>query len=145
VKYRYLDIYTYAHRDTLKYYLAGRGDLSGGDLPLGAVEGPDTDRLDVQADCFVRPDVTVTALFSLRRRGEGNDYRKFDEGLDPFPPFPSGVVERTAVYGVGLRWEIRGDSRLEARVEHDVVDNRDQISGANDESTALRASLVWDL
>jgi hypothetical protein len=145
VKYRYLDIYTYAHRDTLKYYLAGRGDLSGGDPPLGAVEGPDTDRLDVQADCFVRPDVTVTALFSLRRRGEGNDFRKFDEGLDPFPPFPSGVVERTAVYGLGLRWEIKGGSRLEAGVEHDVVDNRDQISGADDESTALRASLVWDL
>jgi hypothetical protein len=145
VKYRYVDIYTYTHRDTLKYYLAGRGDLSGGDPPLGAEEGPDTDRLDVRADCFVRPDVTVTALFSLRRRGEGNDFRMFDEGLDPFPPFPSGEVERTAAYGLGLRWEIRGGSSIEAFVEHDVVDGRNHVSGANDEGTAVRASLLWDL
>jgi len=145
VKYRYVDIYTYTHRDSLKYYLAGRGDLSGGDPPLGAAEGPDTDRLDVQADCFVRPDATLTALFSLRRRGEGNDFRRFDEDLDPFPPFPSGQVERTAVFGLRLLWELKGGSSIEAGVEHAVVDNRNHISGENDESTAVRASFVWDL
>jgi hypothetical protein len=145
MKYRYVDIYTYSHRDTLKNYLAGRGDLSGGDLPLGAVEGPDTDRLDVEADCFVRPDLTLTALFGVRRRGEGNDFRKFEEGMDPYVPFPSGVVERTTVYGLGLRWEIHGGSRLEVGVEQSAVDNRDHVSGANDESTAFRASFLWDL
>ena len=145
VKYRYVDIYTYTHRDSLKYYLAGRGDLAGGDPPLGAVEGPDTDRLDVQADCFIRPDVTLTALFSLRRRGEGNDFREFDEGLDPSPPFPSGEVERTAAFGLGLLWEIGGGSSIEAGVEHAIVGNRNHVPGADDESTAVRASLVWDL
>ncbi len=130
MKYRYVDIYTYTHRDSLKYYLAGRGDIAGGDPPLGAVEGPDTDGLDVQADCFIRARVTVTALFSLRRRGEGNDFRKFDDGLDPFPPFPSGEVERTTRIGLGLLWEIRGGSSLEAVVEHSVVDNRNLTSGA---------------
>ena len=145
IKYRYVDIYTYTHRDSLKYYLAGRGDSAGGDPPLGAIEGPDTDRLDVQADCFVRPDVTVTALFSLRRRGEGNDFRKHVGGLDPSPPFPSGEVERTTAFGLGLLWELRGDSSVEVGVEHAVVGNKSHVRGDDDESTMFRASLTWDL
>ncbi len=145
LQYRYVDIYTYTHRDSLNYHVTGRGDPLEGDPPLGALQGPDTDALDLQAEYFIRPDVTMTAAVSLRRAGEGNDYRKHDNSLDPFPPFPSGIVERTAAFGVGVLWELRGNSSVLFDVQHAFVKNQDHVAGADDESTSFRAILTWDI
>lgn len=145
LEYRYVDIYTYTHRDSLRYHVTGRGDPLAGDPPLGAVEGPDTDAFRAQAEYFIRPDVTATVFASFRRRGEGNDYRRHDATVDPSPPFPSGVVERTAAAGVGVLWEVKGNSSLFVAVEHDVVDDLDHIAGEKDETTILRAAFTWDL
>lgn len=144
-KYRYVDIYTYTHRDSLMYYVAGKGDLLSGDPPLGAVEGPDTDVLKLRAECFPWPSVTATAFAAFQRRGEGNDYRIHEEGRDPTPPFPSGVVERTTSFGVGAVWELDGGSSLGVDLEHAVVKNRDHSTGHDDESTLIRAFVTWDL
>jgi len=143
--YRYVDIYTYTHRDSLMYYVTGSGDPLWGDPPLGAVEGPDADALELRADCYPWPSVTASAFVASRRTGEGNDYRIHEQGIDPSPPFPSGVVERTTIFGAGALWEFGGGSSLGVDVSHALVRNRKHIRGDDDESTFVRAFVTWDL
>ncbi len=145
LEYRYVDIYTYTHRDSLKYHVTGRGDPLAGDAPLGAIEGPDGDVARLEADYFPRPSVTTSAFMTFRRRGEGNDYRKHEPGLDPSPPFPSGVVEETLSFGLGLRWEFERNSSAGLAIEHAIVRNRDHQPDADDNSTMFRAFFIWDL
>jgi hypothetical protein len=54
-------------------------------------------------------------------------------------------VERTTAFGLGLLWELRGDSSVEIGVEHAIIDNKNHVRGDDDESTVFRASLTWDL
>ncbi len=144
LKYRHVNVYTYTHRDSLKYHVAGSGDPLSGDPVLGAVEGPDADVLELRAEYFARPNVTTSAFVSYGRRGQGNDYRRHEPELDPTPPFPSGVVEKTTVIGVGLLWELAGNSSAGFDVEYDTVENQTHVTGKNDESTMIRVFLTWD-
>ncbi|UCG50902.1 MAG: hypothetical protein JSW58_11970 [Candidatus Latescibacterota bacterium] len=144
-RYRYIDIYTYTHADSLKYHVAGAGDPLAGFPPLGAMEGPDGDLIRLDADVFPRPDVTTSVTFSMRRQGEGNDYRKFEEGLDPFPSFPSGVVEKTFFVGLGLRWELVRNSVVGLDLGWASVENRDNEPGRDEENSTLRVYALWDL
>ena len=80
--------------------------------PLGRSEGPDADVLEVRADCYPWPSVTASVFRRVPAHGEGNDYRIHEEGIDPSPPFPSGVVERTTTFGAGALWEFGGGSSI---------------------------------
>jgi hypothetical protein len=144
-RYRYVDIYTYTHRDSLMVYVTGTGDPFSGNPPIGAQGGPDTDVFELRADCYPWPSVTASIFAESRRRGEGNDYRIHEEGIEPTPPFPSGIVERTTTFGVGALWEFGGGSSLGADVEYGVLKNRNHREGDDDDSMMFRTFILWDL
>jgi hypothetical protein len=54
-------------------------------------------------------------------------------------------VERTTALSLAVLWEIRGGSSLGVELEHAIVKNVFHVRGADDESTAFRAFLTWDL
>lgn len=143
VFYRYVDIYTYTHEDSLNYYITGNGDPNV-DLPLGAFDGPDTDRLAASLAVYPVPSLTTTFLFSHVRRGEGNDWRTHVPPMDPNPSFPSGVVEKTLTFGLRLLWELPGNSRtgFDTRIAH--VSNKANQSGVDDWGTSAFFFFTWD-
>ena len=145
LRYRYVTIYTYTHRDSLNAHVAGAGDPNVGDSILGVVEGPDTDLLTANVDYFPLPRLTATVLFSSFRRGEGNDFRAFRPGDEHDPRFPSGVVERTTSLGLRLAWEFDGNSLATAEVVRARVKNENHVPGADDWRTAVRILLRWNL
>ncbi|UCH84040.1 MAG: hypothetical protein JSW50_16700 [Candidatus Latescibacterota bacterium] len=148
--YRYVDIYTYTHRDSLKYHVTGRGDPIGNetipaDPPLGALLGPDGDIVRFDADLFPRPEVTTSLRLAYRRRGEGNDWRRFEEGVDdPSPPFPSGVVEQTFRVEIGVKWELDGNSVAGFDAGWAWVQNQYNEPGVNRDDPLVRLFASWD-
>lgn len=104
-QYRRVDIYTYTHVDSINYYVSGEGRVTEGDVVLGGDPGPDADTWRIEADVYPRPNTIATLAFYGEGRGEGNDLRQFVPGSDISPPFPSGVVQRTRGWSLGLRWE----------------------------------------
>jgi hypothetical protein len=145
LRYRYVTLYTYTHRDTLKAHVVGSGDPGSGEAFLGVAEGPDTDLVTATADYFPRPQLTTTVSFSSLRRGEGNGFKPFQPGDDHAPSFPSGVVERTTSFGFGLSWEFDGNSLARAEFFRARVKNENHVRGADDWKTAIRISLRWNL
>ena len=103
-RYRVVDIYTYTHLDSLSYYLSGDA-VPGVDLLLGGRPGPDSDGWRVELEVFPRANVSTRAIVLGQRLGEGNDMRPWTTGEPTDPPFPLGVVQRTRVYGLDMRWE----------------------------------------
>jgi hypothetical protein len=94
--YTYIDIFTYAHKDTLlTRYVTGNGDPVANRL-IGSPLGPDADRWSVKLATPVHPRLVVSIEGSYSRSGEGSDLREWDRIEDPRPPFPSGeVIEET--------------------------------------------------
>ena len=124
-------------------------DVSEGDLsldnPLGAPLGPDSDRAYIDMAVYPIPSLTTLLSFSLERRGEGNDWRQFVAGDDPNPKFPSGVVEKTYGYGLGLEWELRGNSSIGARFIQARVENVAHQQDIDDWLTSVFMHVTWNL
>jgi hypothetical protein len=90
--YTYIDIYTYAHKDTLlTRYVTGDGDVETNRI-IGSPLGPDADRWNASVSTPLHPRFLVTAKGSYARRGGGSDLREWIRGTDPHLPFPSGEV-----------------------------------------------------
>ena len=90
--YTYIDIYTYAHKDTLlTSYVTGDGDTEENGI-IGSPLGPDADRWNASVSTPLHPRFLVTVKGSYTRWGEGNDLREWIRGTDPRLPFPSGDV-----------------------------------------------------
>jgi hypothetical protein len=144
--YRHVDTYTYSHDDSLSMYVSGAGEVDEGDVLLGGLPGGDADAWRLDADVFPRANLRVSLALFGGRAGEGNPIRDFELGQDDAePPFPSGVVQKTLGFGIGARWELDGNSWLEAAYAHQSADNRTNLAG-NDESTdAFRVEIRWDI
>ena len=143
-QYRYVDIYTYTHRDTLTYHVTQLARPKEGDPPIGALLGPDADSFFGRVAFYPRPSVTTRVGVNYVRRGEGNDWRKHTAELDPFPPFPSGVVEKTTAVTLSGLWEFRNHHRASFAVTHTRVQNRANAQGDDDSTTSFNIRLTWD-
>jgi hypothetical protein len=143
-QYRYVDIYTYTHEDSVNYWITGETDLSL-DNPLGAAQGPDSDRAYIDMAFYPIPSLTTLLSLSYLRRGEGNDWRRFVEGDETNPKFPSGVVEKTFAFGLELEWELRGDSSVGASVTQGRVVNLNHQPDVDDWTTSVFMHLTWNL
>jgi hypothetical protein len=143
-QYRYVDIYTYAHEDTATYWLTGEADPAL-DSPLGAPQGPDADTAFLDVAVYPAPSLTTALSFSMRRRGEGNDYRAFPEGSDINPPFPSGVVEKTMSVGLAVEWALPRHSSIGGNVVQSRVENVGHQSGDDRWTTSVSIHLTWNL
>ena len=93
--------------------------------PLGFELGPDADRLTVEVLAHPAPTWSVGLSQSLSRKGEGTLLEAFEEGENPEPAFPSGVVETTQRTALDLAYDnLRG---LEAflSVAYASITNKD--------------------
>jgi hypothetical protein len=71
--------------------------------------------------------------------------RTFELGVDdPTPSFPSGVVQKTIGFEIAARWELEGNSWLEAAWSHQSADNRAHVSGDDETTDAFRVEIRWD-
>lgn len=112
--YTYIDIFTYAHKDSLlTRYVSGSGDREMSSL-LGSPLGPDSDRWNFRITTAVLPRLTVHFGADIIRRGEGNDLREWDRAEDPRPPFPSGEVARIKKYYAGALFDMGRGSSISA-------------------------------
>lgn len=143
-QYRYVDIYTYTHEDTATYWFTGEAEPAL-DSPLGAPQGPDSDTAFLDVAVYPMPSLTTAVSFSLRRRGEGNDYRMFQLGDDINPSFPSGVVENTIGLGLGVEWELPRNSSVGGSVVRARVTNVDHQPDNDEWTTSVFVHLTWNL
>lgn len=143
-QYRYVDIYTYTHDDTTTYWLTGNAEPNL-DTALGAAQGPDADTAFLDVEVYPIPSLTTNLTFQMARRGQGNDWQMFETGDPVDPPFPSGVVQTTVGFGLGVEWELRGNSSLGASVFQAHVDNLDHQPDDDEWTTSVLVHLTWDL
>jgi hypothetical protein len=144
-RYRRVDLYTYTHRDSLKAHIAGEGNFESGDPLIAGSPGPDSDEWMVGLNIYPRADVITAFHFTATRRGEGDDFRKWVRPMDPSPPFPLGVVERTIRVGASLTWELSGNSNVSIMFSRAFAENQDHISSQDDNSNAFRVAGSLDL
>ncbi len=112
--YTFIDIFTYAHKDSLATrYVAGDGDYPLNPI-LGSPLGPDADRWRFYIRTALHRRVTVGIEGSFIRRGEGNDLVEWDREEDPDPPFPSGDRKRENRYGTYCSIDLGGGSVISA-------------------------------
>jgi hypothetical protein len=145
VNYRYIDIYTYTHRDSTTGHVTGSGLLDEGERLIGGNPGPDSDGWTAELSVYPRPDLTLSFNLFHQRVGEGNDFRRWVRPMSSFPPFPSGVVERTLKLGLLARWELPRGSGIQAEVSRTFVNNRNHYSGQDEDGTAFRLAVSWDI
>jgi hypothetical protein len=143
--YRWVDIYTYSHVDSLSMYVSGAGDIADGDVLLGGFPAPDADTWRFDAELFPRPQVVLTAGVFGARIGQGRDVRSFQPGDDQNPPFPSGVVDETIGFDAGARYELAGDSRVAFTYLHASAKNRGNVAGNDPVTDAFRLEIRWDI
>lgn len=145
-QYRWVDIYTYSHTESLSVYVSGAGELDGGDVLLGGAPGPDTDSWFVDVDVYPRGNWLVSVGAFGGRVGEGNIVRVLDPGVDPSnPPFPSGVVEEDIGFRAGTRWEFAGNRWIAGEYARVSADNRGHVVGADESTDAFRLEIRWDI
>lgn len=104
--YTYVDIFTYAHKDSLlARYVAGNGDPLVNPI-IGSPLGPDADRWELCASVSITARFTAEAGVTLTRRGDGNDLREWERGSDPDPSFPSGTTVDERIFLVGGSFDL---------------------------------------
>jgi hypothetical protein len=112
--YTFIDIFTYAHKDSLfTHYVAGDGGYPFNPI-LGSPLGPDADRWRFHIRTTLHRRVTVGIEGSFIRRGEGNDLMEWNREEDPDPPFPSGDRIRENRYGTSCSIDLEGGSMIAA-------------------------------
>ncbi|MBN1164256.1 MAG: hypothetical protein JXB45_06735 [Candidatus Krumholzibacteriota bacterium] len=118
--YTYIDIFTYAHKDTLRTrYVAGDGLIEGNPL-LGSALGPDADRWDLRVSVPLRSRTVIDLIARITRTGEGNDlheWKRDSRGValeDPDPRFPSGEVMTERILALEGRYDLGRGSSVEA-------------------------------
>jgi len=116
ISYTYIDIFTYAHKDSLMTsYVTGDGNFPENPL-IGSPLGPDADRVRIDASYSPTAPLELRVGYEVLRRGEGNDLREWDRVEDPHPPFPSGDVltEKRVLMGAG--YDLRRGSYVDVAV-----------------------------
>jgi hypothetical protein len=100
--YTFVDIYTYAHKDSLNtHYISGAGEVNV-DLPIGSLLGPDADRWRLRLSAPVHQRAVLSGWGIYSRRGEGNGYLEWSPGMEPDPPFPSGEVAKETEFALQI-------------------------------------------
>lgn len=144
-RYRYVDIFTYTHRNPVTAYVSGEGSIDSGDEFLGAELGPDADQARLECEFYPQKTIVVTAAVFAERRGEGNTrFRAHFRPENPYPTFPSGVVQKSLGGGIELVWELARNSRVSAHYSGVTVRNQGHVDGLDGDADAFRLAVSWD-
>jgi hypothetical protein len=140
--YTYIDIYTYAHKDTLlTSYVTGNGDTEANSI-IGSPLGPDADRWNASISTPLHPRFLVTLSGRYARRGEGNDLREWIRGTDPRLPFPSGEVTNETRLSIETNLDLDHGSHMRAAGGWRRMECQER--GLDDDSGFFHFELILD-
>jgi hypothetical protein len=112
-QYTFVNIYTYAHKDSLlTRYVTGSGDPMI-DYLIGSPLGPDADRWNARISVPIDRRIETVIEVGFARRGEGNDLVEWDRISDPDPEFPSGEIERETLLSLAGTMDLGAGSYIE--------------------------------
>jgi hypothetical protein len=95
IEYARITKWTYTHKYQENTY-------SNYYLCLGHELGPDAERIDIEVREYLRWNIVPQVHFSYERHGEGRIFIPWDNGTDPYPPFPSGIVMHRSALDISL-------------------------------------------
>ncbi len=131
-EYRRIGTWTYLHRGEgtdHRHYLR----------PLGAPEGPDTDRHHLRADWRPAAAWHVFGSFERRRRGENRITTAASRRGEVDLPFPRGTVEKRWIATVGATWQRPGTLKAALQAAFHAIDDRNNVSGDDVDVWEFRA------
>lgn len=131
-EYRRIGTWTYLHR--------GQGtDHRNFGRPLGAPEGPDSDRHDLRVDW--RADRAWAAFAGLQRWRRGENRMSTSENRlgRAGQPFPRGTVEKRWVATAGVTWERPGTAKAALQAAFHSIRNVNNESGVDEDVWEIRA------
>lgn len=139
-EYRRIGTWTYLHRGDGTEHSTYR-------RPLGAPEGPDTDRHHLQAEWRTGPHTRWWVEGERRRSGENRITTELTRDGNVGLPFPRGTVEKSWIGAVGVEWALRVSERTTAkaavRAALHSIENLGHQPGRDEDVWELR--LVLDL
>jgi hypothetical protein len=143
-RYRYVDIFTYSHFDSLTRYISGEADPAAGDVILGGTPGPDSDAWRVEAEVYPRRNLVMKVAGFGERRGAGNDFRSHTPGTDSNPEFPLPIVEKRLGFSTSLTWEFDRNRYAVGEFGYESIDNAGHVEGADDDGASFRLAIHWE-
>lgn len=100
--------------------------------PMMHYIGPDSDIAGIRIK-YINSKISASYLFTYRRSGEGTLELPHEiENTDPHPPFPSGVVEKTATHSFNLGYRPFKFIRIECGADIISIDNYRHIENVSD-------------
>jgi len=142
--YRFVDIFTYTHKDSSNNYVGGEGLPDEGDALLGGEPGPDGDAWRLEAEYYPRPNMVAGVFVFRERRGEGEDFRPHITGDDPDPDFPSGTAQHTHGFGATVRYEFDRNRTVGAAWSYARFYNIGHVGGLGDSDNAFKVFVNWE-
>lgn len=122
-EYVHIDKWVYTQRKAINEYVKD-GKCIGHWL------GPDADLYKIMIDYRTRLGLNAGFSPSLKRKGEGRIDRSWEEeGGDPNPVFPSGVVETTKELGFALEYFPVLSARVKVEYNRRWINNEDNVPG----------------
>jgi hypothetical protein len=120
--------------------------------PIGYCLGNNFDRWNVMASYWIMKGFQVKLTYDYIRQGEGSILDGWDtpwinytlaEGYDE--PFPYGIVEKSAIISLNLRYHCRFNAMIESQVSYGNIANVGHQSGENKNSWTLFFRLHCDI
>ncbi len=120
--------------------------------PIGHFLGNDFDRWLLHGRQYLGRGMTLALKAEYRRHGEGRVNAPFDrpwmeytveEGYSE--PFPTGIVEKTRLAELELRWHPRWDFFLSAHARYESVDNVNNVEGQTRNRFEFFIRLWWEV
>ena len=133
-EYRRIGSWIYLHR--------GAGtDYHQYERPLGAPEGPDTDRHDLRLDLRPWANGHVWVEGERRRRGENRLWTDLPRTGNAGRAFPLGTVEKRWIVRVGAEWVLHGTTKAALQAAFHAVENLNSVPGRDEDLFELRLVL----
>ena len=116
------------------------------DSPLCYFTGPDSDLLGFELHYFFRHRIELTARYYFSRKGEGTLSLPFeDEGGNPHPEFPSGIVQKTHHWSAELLYRVNRNFDAAVNMEIEKYSNFDNITGNSSINKSIGIKGVYRL
>jgi len=120
--------------------------------PVGYALGNNFDRWNAKAYYFPRKGLETGVEFDYIRKGEGSVLDSWDTPWSNYTlsegyhePFPAGVVEKSAIIGLSLKYYFSTNAIIETRLRYQDVVNANHQSGKNETNWSVFFMLHWDI
>ncbi len=134
-EYTAIQQYVYSQRKEANYYLHD-------DRIIGSALGPDADRLTAAVSWCGLPGLTTALQGSYTRHGETDVYSGWPDSVSSGAPFPSGIVENTAMLSLDLGWYHHDWLEIRLGGYLTTTDNTGHVDGAESSDSGITLGIT---